>query len=505
MKQMNRKLELSYRRAEFLTAWLSESGQWYGREELNDGWKIILRNQFHDIIPGSSIHEVYEDAREEYKEAREIVQNLESSIIENNMVKNDRSVVLVNAAGSFGKRNVTVPSIHGVKEGIWKNSNGDILPQQKQNNGWMIEVNNLPSFGAMNLYFEENTVPEKKSNFSYQNQKLETQYYTVEWNEYGQITYLFDKQANRQVLSSGQKGNVLQIFEDKPLAHDAWDIDIFYQEKMEEIRHLDVFEVVENDELSFAIHAKWSYHHSDISQHIVFYHNDRRIDFETTVNWHEKRKLLKSAFPVDIRATEATYDIQFGNVKRPTHWNTSWDMAKFETVGHQWADLSEPDYGVSLLNDSKYGYDIKENTMRITLLKAAIHPDPHADQGTHSFVYSLYPHIGDWREARIVEKAYDLNDPVKVFAGTETKEASFLEVDANHVWVDAIKPAYDGNGMIIRLHEYEGRRGNVTLNVLKNNSSWVETDLMEEPIGEYAVSPIKFDIKPYEIKTIRIL
>ncbi|MGG0741325.1 alpha-mannosidase [Niallia taxi] len=505
MKQMNRKLELSYRRAEFLTAWLSESGQWYGREELNDGWKIILRNQFHDIIPGSSIHEVYEDAREEYKEAREIVQNLESSIMENNMVKNDRSVVLVNAAGSFGKRNVTIPSIPCVKEGIWKNSNGDILPQQKQNNGWMIEVNNLPSFGAMNLYFEEETVPEKKSNFSYQNRKLETQYYTVAWNEYGQITTLFDKQANRQVLSSGQKGNVLQIFEDKPLAHDAWDIDIFYQEKMEEIRHLDVFEVVENAELSFAIHAKWSYHHSDISQRIVFYHNDRRIDFETTVNWHEKRKLLKSAFPVDIRATEATYDIQFGNVKRPTHWNTSWDMAKFETVGHQWADLSEPDYGVSLLNDSKYGYDIKENTMRITLLKAAIHPDPHADQGTHSFVYSLYPHIGDWREARTVEKAYDLNDPVKVFAGKETNEASFLEVDANHVWIDAIKPAYDGNGMIIRLHEYEGRRGNVTLKVLKNNSSWVETDLMEEPIGEYAVTPIKFDIKPYEIKTFRIL
>jgi alpha-mannosidase len=390
--------------------------------------------------------------------------------------------------------------------GTWKDSNGEVLTHQKCDVGWLIEVDTLPSFGAKTLYFEPSAiVQETKTNFMYQDRKLETPYYLVEWNEFGQLTSLYDKEAGRQVLTENQKGNILQIFEDKPLAHDAWDIDIFYQEKMEEILDLLSFEVLENGELTFVVLAKWIYHHSEISQRMVFYHNDRRIDFETRVDWHEKRKLLKAAFPVDIRATEATYDIQFGNVRRPTHWNTSWDMAKFETVGHQWADLSEPDYGVSLLNDSKYGYDIKENTMRITLLKSAIHPDPQADQGEHSFVYSLYPHIGDWRKAKTVEKAWDLNDPVLAVEGNWGQEESFLEMNSDHVWIDAVKPAYDGNGIIIRIHEYEGRRGKVSINLHKDITSWVETNLMEEPIGKEAESPIDVEIKPYEIKTFRVL
>ncbi|TCN27517.1 alpha-mannosidase [Mesobacillus foraminis] len=506
MKQMNRKLELLYRRTEFLTSWLSENGQWMGNEELKDGWKIILRNQFHDIIPGSSIHEVYQDAKEEYKEAHQLAQNLEARIVQNGIEQGDSSVVLFNTTHKKGKKNVTVPQFADFEGGVWKNSDGEILTHQKRDNGWLIEVDALPSFGAKTIFFEPvGTVQETRSNFIYDNRKLETPYYFVEWDESGQMSSLFDKEANRQVLVENQKGNILQIFEDKPLAHEAWDIDIFYQEKMEEIRDLTTFEVVENGELTFAIRAKWTYHHSEITQRIVFYHNDRRIDFETTVDWHEKRKLLKAAFPVDVRSTEATYDIQYGNVKRPTHWNTSWDMAKFETVGHQWADLSEPDYGVSLLNDSKYGYDIKENTMRITLLKAAVHPDPQADQGVHSFVYSLYPHIGKWRQAKTVEKAWDLNDPVFAVEGNWAIEESFLEMDSDHVWVDAIKPAYDGNGIIIRLHEYEGRRGMVSLDVLKGPTSWVETDLMEEPIGKESTSPIQVEIKPYEIKTFRVL
>ncbi|MGE8204629.1 alpha-mannosidase [Heyndrickxia sp. NPDC080065] len=506
MKKMNRKLELLYRRVEFLSSWISENGDWIGQEELKNGWKIILRNQFHDIIPGSSIHEVYEDAKEEYEEALQIVNKLEAHVINSGIEQADHSVVLFNSTHHQGKKNVMIPHFTDYETGIWKSNDGSVLNHQKRHNGWLVEVDTLPSFGAKTVYFEPiEFVKETKSNFIYSNRKLETPFYLIEWNEFGQMTTIYDKEAKRHVLAENQVGNVLQIFEDKPLAHDAWDIDIFYQEKMEEIRHLVEFEVVENGELTFTIHLKWEYHHSDISQRIVFYQNDRRIDFETNVNWHEKRKLLKAAFPVDVRTTEATYDIQFGNVKRPTHWNTSWDMAKFESVGHQWADLSEPDYGVSLLNDSKYGYDIKENTLRLTLLKSAIHPDPQADQGAHTFVYSLYPHIGDWRQARTVEKAWDLNDPIFAAVGRWTKEESFIQTDSDHIWIDAIKPAYDGNGIIVRLHEYEGRRGKVALNVQKNIESWVETNLMEEPIAEESKSPIELEIKPYEIKTIRIL
>ncbi|MEC1524508.1 alpha-mannosidase [Neobacillus niacini] len=505
MKRMNRKLELMYRRAEFLSSWLSENGDWMGNDVLKDGWKIILRNQFHDIIPGSSIQEVYEDAREEYREAFELVNKLESQVIQCGMEQGDRSVVLFNTAKHTGKKNVVIPQFADFAAGVWKNSSGEVLTSQKHEDCWLVEVDRLPAFGAATVTFAPVEAVTAASDFSYHDRTLETPFYTVEWNEFGQITKLYDKEADREVLAAGMKANILQIFEDRPLAHDAWDIDIFYQEKMEEIRDLIHFEVVENGELAFAIEAKWTYHHSEISQRVVFYHNHRRIDFETNVEWHEKRKLLKAAFPVDVRTTEATYDIQYGNVKRPTHWNTSWDLAKFETVGHQWADLSEPDYGVSLLNDCKYGYDIKENTMRLTLLKAATHPDPEADQGTHTFVYSLYPHIGDWRQAKTVEVAWDLNDPVLTAAGKWTKEASFLEADCDHIWIDAVKPAYDGNGMIIRVHEYEGRRGKVTLNVHKGFGSWVETNLIEEPISQESSGPIVFDVKPYEIRTFRIL
>lgn len=506
MKKMNRKLELLYRRTEFFTTWLSENGAWLGVDELKEGWKIILRNQFHDIIPGSSIKEVYDDAREEYDEALQLVVGLEAQVIGNEIEQADHSVVVINSTHLTSAKNVSVSQFADATAGIWKDDSGKVLHHQKRSDGWLIEVDSLPSFGAKQLSFEPlETAEESAAGFSYQNRRLETPYYSVEWNEFGQMTQLFDKEEQRHVLVDGEKGNVLQIFEDKPLAHDAWDIDIFYLEKMEEIMDIGTFEVEENGELVFSLLVTWKYHHSDISQRIVFYKNDRRIDFETNVNWHEKRKLLKAAFPVDIRSTEATYDVQYGNVKRPTHWNTSWDMAKFETVGHQWADLSEPNYGVSLLNDSKYGYDIKENVMRLTLLKSAIHPDPQADQGEHSFVYSLYPHAGDWRQAKTVEKAWDLNDPVLAVEGKWTGEDSFVEVDAEHVWIDAIKPAYDGNGLIIRLHEYEGCRGNVSLNLLKEFTSWVETDLMEEPIGTASVSPIEFTIKPYEIKTFRIV
>ena len=506
MKKMNRKLELLYRRAEFLTSWLSETGTRLGVDELKEGWKIILRNQFHDIIPGSSIHEVYEDAKKEYAEALQLVNGLEARILEGVIEQSDSSVVLVNSTHVTGSRNVFIAQFADVPLGAWKDEAGTLLHSQKRRDGWLVEVDSLPSLGAKQLYFEPlDDKLEVKTGFTFQNRSLETPYYSVEWNEKGQISKLFDKEAQRHVLAEGQRGNVLQIFEDKPLAHDAWDIDIFYQEKMEEIHNKVTFEVEENGELTFVLLINWKYHHSDISQRIIFYTNERRIDFNTDVDWHEKRKLLKVAFPVNIRATEATYDVQYGNVKRPNHWNTSWEMAKFETVGHQWADLSEPDYGVSLLNDSKYGYDIKENVLRLSLLKAAVHPDPWADQGKHSFVYSLYPHFGDWRQGRTMEKAWDLNDPVMSLVGKWTKDNSFIGMDSDHVWIDAIKPAYDGNGLIIRVHEYEGRRGKVSLDIYGCKPSWVETDLMEEPIGKASDTLIEFDIKPYEIKTVRIL
>lgn len=186
---------------------------------------------------------------------------------------------------------------------------------------------------------------------------------------------------------------------------------------MTEITQLTGCELTENGPLRAVLRLTWTYHRTAVTQDIIFYRDTVRIDFRTELDWHGHNQLLKVAFPVDIHALEATYDIQFGNVKRPTHWNTSWDYARFETVGHQWADISEKGYGIALLNDCKYGYDIKDSVLRLTLLKSAVHPDPQQDQGHHEFTYALYPHTGDFVEGRVVQEAWELNNPLRSVAG----------------------------------------------------------------------------------------
>jgi alpha-mannosidase len=233
----------------------------------------------------------------------------------------------------------------------------------------------------------------------------------------------------------------------------------------------------------------------------------KRIDFATVIDWHEQRKLLKAAFPVEVRSTEATYDIQYGNVKRPTHWNTSWDYARFEVVGHQWADLSERGYGVSLLNDCKYGYDIKDNMMRITLIKSALVPDDQADQGHHAFTYSLLPHAGDWLEGGTVQEAWDLNAPMIGTSGDSLAPASLFHCSAgHHVHIDAVKQAEDdAEYLVLRFHEFGGSRGTVEFSSDYSIVSWQECDLMERPTGElHMESDVRLSIKPYEIKTLLI-
>lgn len=283
--------------------------------------------------------------------------------------------------------------------------------------------------------------------------------------------------------------------------HDAWDIDLFYQEKQKEITTLDSFEVINNGPLELTIKQVLHSEKSQITQWIHFYHESPEIRFETEVDWRDRNQLLKVAFPVSVHASEASYDIQFGNVKRPTHWNTSWDYARFETVGHQWADLSEKNYGVSLLNDSKYGYDIKDSTIRLTLLKAAGYPDPEADLGLHQFTYSLFPHQGDFLDGETVQTAWELNNPIFTSKG-EIEPFSLFQVTNPYVMIDSVKQAEDGNGLIIRLHEFAGTHGEVTLTSDYAITSITECNLLEE--NETTLETATFTITPFEIKTYRI-
>lgn len=505
-KKMNRKLELLLRDAEwFQVLQAVRTGDFaaYPSDLLQESWRIVLRNQFHDIIPGSSIHEVYEDCVVEYDEAENLALMAydEMSAMDEDA---PNKMTLLNSS-IWERPRLAEIAIATDEPVIWKDADGKRLDAQRNLAGsWLVAVAGLPSMGTATLTYEVDTKPsDGKPLAQVHDRGLETNRYRVTWNEAGQFTAIFDKANERDVLAKGERGNVLQVFEDKPLNFDAWDIDIYYQEKMREVTQLESVTVTQNGELQTTLRMEWLYGRSRLAQNIHFYRDSARIDFETELDWHEKQQLLKVAFPVDVMATEATYDIQYGNVKRPTHWNTSWDYARFETVGHQWADLSETGYGVSILNNCKYGHDIKDHVMRLTLLKSATYPDVTQDQGEHVFTYSLLPHAGDFVEGDVVQEAWALNNPLRAALGSHDNR-SLLQSNNEQIQIDALKKAEDDDAIIVRLHEYTGGRGKVIMTSDFQIKSWQECDLMERPIGEEETGEWTFSVTPYEVKTFKI-
>lgn len=388
------------------------------------------------------------------------------------------------------------------KDGICVDTEGNELTVQKADGIQYVHVTDIPAMGHKVILFKEGELPKKNTAFAVNGKNIETPFYSISLNDYGQITRLYDKEQEREVLAQGERGNVLQTFEDKPIDNDAWDIDIFYQQKMREITELTSFEVTQCGPLRLVIHMGWKYMNTVIGQDMILYSTDRRIDFKTDVDFHERQQLLKAAFCVDIRSTYATYDIQYGNVRRPNHWNTSWDQARFESVGHRFADLSERDYGVALLNDCKYGYDVKDNVMRISLLRSGLQPDHIQDVGRHEFTYSLLPHKGDFVEGKVVETAYRLNNPADVVKGADRNSDSFFTLDNSQVEVDAVKRSEDGKYLVVRFHDFAGSRQKVCVSPTFAYQAWAKSDLMERPTEDFRNDAVKLELHPYEIKTV---
>lgn len=508
-KKMNRYLENYYRNVEWLTAMdainkgdIKEAKQ----DELTEGWKIILTHQFHDIIPGSSINEVYKDSHVNYEKAEAIAKAIEQSVFTNIIGAEESTWTVINNT-NWGRSDYA----HIVTEakGQFVDEAGNVLKAQETHNGYVVYVDNIPAMGWKVIKLVDNTLNSVENNtnvFTFADGIIETPFYHVELNEAGHMTSLVDKKADRQVLAKGAKANVIQMFEDKPLAHEAWDIDIYYQEKMREVTDLTRMEVTEKGPLHMVVRLEWNYMNTKIKQDMTFYVEDKRIDFKTWVDFRERKQLMKVAFPVDIRSTYATYDVQYGNVQRPTHWNTSWDWARFETVAHKWVDLSERNYGVSLMNDCKYGHDIKNNVIRLTLLKSATHPDTEQDQGEHEFTYSLLPHEGSWVDADTEIRAYYLNNPLKVEAGKAKEDVySFLNIDNKYIEVDAVKRSEDGKTLVIRCHEYTGGKQKATITLDAKVKGWQESNLMEKPESDHFISEaITLEFGPYEVKTVLV-
>ena len=334
----------------------------------------------------------------------------------------------------------------------------------------------------------------------------------AEFDHSGDIVRLFDKRVNREVLAAGQRANQWQAFEDRPLDWEAWDIDIFYDEKMWLANPAHSIKVVEKGPLRACLEIRRRVFNSEITQRIYMGADSARIDFDTRINWQERRLLLKVAFPVDILSPKATYEIQWGNVERPTHSNTSWDWARFESCAHKWVDLSEGDYGVSLLNDCKYGHDISGNVIRLTALKGAMFPDPDADLGEHHFTYSLLPHVGDWRQ-ETVPAAYALNNPLIIHqvqgapqGASKADSRSLVHVDVPQIIIETVKQAEDGDGLIVRLYEHERTQREFDLRAGFPLAEVHRCNLLEENADclDATGKKARLRARPYQIMTLRL-
>lgn len=500
-KRSNRKAELHLMDLELLST-LASARVAYPAAELDALWKTVLLNQFHDILPGSSIHEVYEVTKREYAALEEKV----SALLRERMAAlaaPSENVTVFNTKGMETDEIVRLGSLQAAALTDGRN----VYPVQQTAEGAVAALPALPSKGwrtyAVVAGADAAPVPFSRPD----DYHLETPYYSVAWNEQGLLCRLFDKENDREVLKDGQMGNVMRMYEDKPIYYDNWDIDIFYTEKSWDVTDVRSLRWTEMGPVRCTLEMERQVSRSLIRQKIHFYAATRRIDFETYVDWHEHQHLLKVHFPLDVHSDEATFEIQFGNVKRKVHQNTSWDVARFESCGQKWMDFSEGHYGVSLLNDCKYGHSVRDGIVALTLIKSGIEPNPTTDQEEHFFTYALYPHAGDWRQGGTVRQAYCLNQPAYAFRGGEAgREYSLANVADGNVVLETVKRAEDGNGWILRLYETDNARTSTRLWWHRPIQAVEEVNCVEEHLADvpFDGESFEFVIKPYEIKTFRI-
>lgn len=510
-KRANRKSEFLLHDAEFLAALASklDSAYAYPTETFRKAWELVCLNQFHDIIPGSSINAVYVESLQQYDEISTLATTARDTALAAIAGKVVGDVLVVNPT-SFTQSSPALWPQRLENGSALQRADGSPVRTQSSPEGTWLDLGEIEPYSVVSLTYGADDEPAPQSGVTVTPSQLENDYLLVELDDSGDIARIFDKKAGREVLASGAVANQLQAFEDRPKFWDAWDVDIFYDDKMWLADPATSIEVIESGPLYGAIEVHRRILNSDVVQHISLSHNSTCLTFDTSVTWRERHVLLKVAFPVEILSPVATYEIQWGNVQRPTHRNTSWDWARFETCAQKWVDLSEGDYGVSLLNDCKYGHDIRDNVMRISLLRSPTMPDPEADQGQHTFSYSLFPHAGSWDE-KTIAAAYALNDPLIVWSSAKPAEApltitSLVAVDSPNIVIETIKQAEDGNGLIVRLYESQRRRGDVTLKAGFTLSNVWHTNLLEENQAALDVTDnaVTLYMKPYEIVTLRL-
>ncbi|MBD5537396.1 MAG: alpha-mannosidase [Lachnospiraceae bacterium] len=452
----------------------------YPKKALYQDWSTVLLNQFHDIIPGSSIFEVYEESERQYQE-----------LLKTNGVRLENS--LYHLAGQAKEAGIFVYNPTGV------NRDGII-----EADGQKYYAKDVPAFGWKMITESETAGGDLLVSTSH----MENDFFLIDLDETGALTGIYDRRNDREVLSG--RANVLEAYDDHPRDWDNWELSNYYRESMWEIDEVSEI-TTEEDAVSATVSIRRPFLRSSITQKITIYRDMPRIDFDIEMDWHENHIFVKTAFPVDILSDRATYEIQYGATERPAHRNTTWDAAKFEVCAQKWVDFSEYGYGVALLNDCKYGHDIHDGVMRLSLVKCGTFPNHKADQGYHHAKYSLMPHAGSWQEAGVTNEAYAFNCPLKAVrtegGGSLALRYSLVNADAANVIVTVVKEACDGEDIIIRAYEANGKRTKAVFTLGFEAGEISEVDMLETEEIEKLMSDgntFHTTFRPYEIKTFRI-
>jgi alpha-mannosidase len=515
-KQANRISERALREAEIWASIAQIKGAQVSLSPLQEAWQRVLTQQFHDILPGSSIGEVYEDAQADHEWAQRAAAGVRDAAL--HWLASEEG-----AAGDLCVFNaLSWPRSDPVEATVADPGEPFHLVDADAN---PIPVQVLGSEGGqLRILFEPHFVPAmgracfrlEKGSLDLSapaawEQGLENEYFRVELDQEGAIVCLLDKRCGREVVPEGERANVWQLFQDGPEREAAWNVHDTFEKRQYEMTEPARITVLERGPVRAAVRVERTYRKTQIRLDIMLYRQTPRIDFVADVDWQERQTMLKVAFPVTVRSPQASYEIQFGAIQRPTHRNTSWEQQKFEVAAQRWADLSEAGYGVSLLNDSRYGYDVRGNVLRLTLLRGPEYPDPRADLGRHAFAYALFPHPGDWGEGGTVRCARELNEPMVAVAPVgeasgKLTTRSYLQVEGQAAIVETLKPAEDGDGWILRLYEPHGGRGAVRVSFDRPLARAAACNLVEEEGQEVEVADggLNLAVRPFEIKTYRV-
>lgn len=495
IKRNNRKAEIAIRNAEYLTvADAVAKGVEASAARLAPHVETLLVNQFHDILPGTSIPEVNDRSIRETTQLLKDVQDITEELLSG---PGEDKITLTNTL-SFGRQDV-------LRIQTDKYLDADCRQQlvALPDGSTQLHVSGIHLDGLESRSFSLTQRHDPKpSPFRFENQILHTPFAKVTFDEAGTIASFVDLKANRELRGNGLPLNSFLFGEDLPNSWDTWDVDADVESKLLPCRNLEHFAVVADGETEFRIRTTYRLSAKSIlRQDMVFYADSPRVDFETVVDWNDPHRLLKAAFDVSVRSDFATQEIQYGNLKRSTKRNTTVEQAAFEVCNHKYTDLSEPNYGVAILNDCKYAIGVNGSNMTLTLHKGGAKPDPRGDAGVHSFTYAFLPHSGGFSHENAIAGGYELNYPVLSAVGGKTYDMLFT-VDHANIIAEAVKPCEEPQrAFIVRLYEAEGTYTNAKLTPCAAVTGMTLCDMLE---NEQEITDGILQFRPFEIKTIKM-